>query len=72
MFECARPELRVLANSDSEMQSFESCRLNRPVSLLRIRNRVALEMPLAAAQTRREIRAARQFEPVNFKRSATP
>jgi hypothetical protein len=32
-----RPELRVLANSDSEMQSFESCRLRQPVRLQRIR-----------------------------------
>jgi hypothetical protein len=31
MFECFRSELRVLANSDSEMQSFESCCLSQPV-----------------------------------------
>jgi hypothetical protein len=29
MFECSRPELRVLANSDSEMQTFESERIYR-------------------------------------------
>jgi hypothetical protein len=32
-FESYMPKLRVLANSDSEMQSFESCRLSQPVSL---------------------------------------
>src|SRR4051812_21810228 len=45
MFECSRPELRVLANSDSEMQSFESCRLRQPVRLQRVLKRTALEMP---------------------------
>jgi hypothetical protein len=33
MFESSRPELRVVANPNSEMQWFESCRPNRPVSL---------------------------------------
>jgi hypothetical protein len=33
MFDFSRLELRVWANSDSEMQRFESSGLNRPVSL---------------------------------------
>ncbi len=39
------PELRVLANSDSNMQRIESRRPKRTVLLKRIRNRVALETP---------------------------
>jgi hypothetical protein len=37
-------QARVLANSDSEMQRFESCRLSQPVRLQRVLNRTALEM----------------------------
>jgi hypothetical protein len=32
-FECSRPERRVFANSDSEMQRFESCRPSQPVRI---------------------------------------
>jgi len=31
MFDFSRPELRVWAKSDSEMQRFESCRPSQPV-----------------------------------------
>ncbi len=46
------PRAESLSEFDSEMQWFESCRPNRPVSLERIRNRVALEMPRNGAPWR--------------------
>ncbi len=38
MFESSRPELRVVANPNSEMQWFESCRPSQRVRSLRVKS----------------------------------
>jgi hypothetical protein len=43
IFESSRPELRVFANYDSEMQRFESCRPSQRVRSLRVNKRMSLK-----------------------------
>ena len=58
MFECSRPELRVLANSDSEMQTFESERIYRiTVNLLAAERRFGSKGDRVSAERVRALRA---------------